>query len=191
MHTWYGAYAIPNKLYVCYEGSDNIDVDGDGKADVMSVSSYGCKTGDEYLKKLADETTPIDKAPYSDKESATRYNKVAWLNTGYLVLNFEVTTYDKKGNQHLSYYAPNNTEAAVEGIQTSATVPDVKNPNATVTIPVNEDAKENVKTTNDNEGHYTTTYDDKKTGTTNEIAIIDLSKTKADSLGVKQVIIND
>ena len=191
MQTWYGAYAIPNKIYVCYEGNDNIDVDGDGKADIMSVSSYGCKTGDEYLKKLADETTPIDKAPYSDKASATRYDKAAWLNTGYLVLNFEIITYDKKGNQHLSYYAPNNTEAAVEGIQTQAIVPDVKNPNETVTIPVNEDAKENVKTTNDNEGHYTTTYSDNKKGTTNEIAIVDLSKTKADTLGVNQVIIND
>lgn len=82
MQTWYGEYWIPSQLYVT-EDTFMADADGDGvEEEYDSVYEYMEKHG--YLEG----------------------NEDFFINDGYLVLNFSITTYNE-GKGHLAYYAAN------------------------------------------------------------------------------------
>ena len=87
MQTWYGEYYIPTDMLVCeadtFVNMGITDEDGDGEVDYFD---YLAQSGDEV-----DRTASI------------------WLNKnvypyGYLVLNFDITTYNE-GEPHLTYWA--------------------------------------------------------------------------------------
>lgn len=82
MQTWYGEYWIPSQLYVT-EDTFMADADGDGvEEEYDSVYEYMEEHG--YLEG----------------------NEDFFINDGYLVLNFSITTYNE-GKGHLAYYAAN------------------------------------------------------------------------------------
>lgn len=82
MQEWFGEYWIPSQLYVTKEHF-MADADGDG-------------VEEEY----------DDIYSYMEKHGYIEGNEDFFLNDGYLVLNFNITSYNE-GVQHLAYYAGN------------------------------------------------------------------------------------
>ena len=90
MQTWYGAYFIPNQLFVT-DATFRADADGDGiKETYDNVHDYAEAKG--YIDGTED----------------------FWIKDGYLVVNFKIVSYNN-GQPHLIYAAPNKDQWVIEG----------------------------------------------------------------------------
>lgn len=110
MQTWFGAYWIPNQLYVT-DGVFEADADGDG------------------VKETYD--TIWD---YTEEKGYIEGNEDFIKKDGYLVINFDIKTVND-GQYHLQYYGGNKDQWQMEGCPDTVEVGD-KAFNDTITIPV-------------------------------------------------------
>lgn len=110
MQTWFGAYWIPNQLYVT-DGVFEADADGDG------------------VKETYD--TIWD---YAEEKGYIEGNEDFIKKDGYLVINFDIKTVND-GQYHLQYYGGNKDQWQMEGCPDTVEVGD-KAFNDTITIPV-------------------------------------------------------
>ena len=113
MQQWFGEYWIPSQLYVTKD-KFTADADGDGV--------------EEEYDSIYD---------YMDKHGSLEGNEDFFLNDGYLVLNFQISSYNE-GEEHLSYYAGNQDSIdqwQVEGPPDKVTVGD-PNIGTDIEIPV-------------------------------------------------------
>lgn len=111
MQTWFGEYYIPNQIFVT-DQTFEADADGDGIEETYdSIEDYVA------VKGSIDGTEDF------------------FIETGYLVVNFEITTYNN-GKPHLTYAAVNKDQWVVEGMTDKVKVgdPDL---DTEITIPVN------------------------------------------------------
>lgn len=99
MQTWYGAYFIPNQLYVT-DDKFKADADGDG-------------VEEEY-------DTIWD---YAQEKGYVEGNEDFIKKDGYLIINFDITTVNN-GKEHLSYYGSNADQWQTEGAPKKVTVGD-------------------------------------------------------------------
>ncbi|MEE1255549.1 MAG: hypothetical protein UHN47_03420 [Lachnospiraceae bacterium] len=110
MQTWFGEYYIPNQIFVT-DATFTEDADGDGI-----------------------EETYDDVYDYIAVKGSIDGTEDFFIEDGYLVVNFEITTYNN-GQPHLTYAATNKDQWVVEGMTDKVKVgdPDVDNE---ITIPV-------------------------------------------------------
>ncbi len=113
MQQWFGEYWIPSWLYVTKD-KFTADADGDGvKEEYDSIYDY------------------------MEEHGSLDGNEDFFLNDGYLVLNFNITSYNE-GEKHLSYYAGNRDSIdqwQMEGPPDTVTVGD-PNIGTDIEIPV-------------------------------------------------------